>query len=231
MQPREIYTSKDIQTTGGGVAFLEVVLAQNSLMLPMQRVAASDRELLLAWVDPKRDDITEAGSQALAEILIELQPALVISPFSSKSIPMAAAAVDFFNQTRKEKAELLVLSGGKNEDQIRESIGEEGIILPYNPITSSLQEKFVGISKEHAEQIANHIIHGDLVALVDDVYGTGATINAVRAVIGLATDLEIPKTMLPAVVVAREIEGDYEAQRLDHVFASIILPAIVTANF
>lgn len=115
----------------------------------------------------------------------------------------------------------------KNLENIRNSSGKDGYVFSYNPVTSSKQEKYVGISKLVAQEIEKKICEGETIVILDDVYGTGATINAVRETIRMAVNRNVPNDMLPAVVVAREVEGNYEGQELSHVLASIILPIIV----
>lgn len=225
----EVYGLSDIQINENGERFLNVRLAQTLINLPIKTVKTNDKELLLAWVDPQRQDLTEAGSIALSELLIDLQPGLIISPFSSKSIPMAAKATQKFNLEMNSQVPFIVLSGGKDIDKIKTEVGSNGWTLSYNPVTSAAEKKYVGISQEHAQLIGHHLSQEHTIAILDDVYGTGATIQAVRDAISMALGIEIPNTKLPALVAAREVEGEYSGQELDHVFASIILPIIVNS--
>lgn len=230
MNNPEVYTAQNLIHTPDEGTYISVRLASKSIDLPIKSVATSDQDLLLAWVDAKRTDLAEAGAEALAEILNNLKPGLLITPYSSKSIPMAMKAAELFNKKAKTHTPLIVLAGGKNLENIRNSTEENGFVFAYNPVTSSHQQKYIAISTLVAEVIKEKILQGAVVAILDDVYGSGATINAVRDTIRMAVGTQIPNEMLPAVVVAREVEGEYKGQELDDVLASIILPIIVSAK-
>jgi hypothetical protein len=226
MNKSEIYTPTSIVTKENGDSYIEVTIANQLIELPMQLVKTLTDELLLAWVDANREEITKYGALALAELLAKINPGLVLSPFSSKSIPMATQAVDHWNINQNKDIPLLTLFGGKDLEQVQSQTGSDGFIHSYNPVTSTRDSKYVGIPSSYVNLIHEELIKGHAIAILDDVYGTGATANAVRDVIRSSTQLNISNNQLPVLVVAREVEGIYEQQEEENVFASIILPII-----
>ena len=116
--------------------------------------------------------------------------------------------------------------GGINPEQVKFRAGSDGFFLSYNPVTSTQQAKYIGLSQSQAQVIHRELTQGNTIVILDDVYGTGATANAMREIIRLSTENNIPDFQLPVLVVAREVEGEYEGQEIETVFASIILPII-----
>jgi hypothetical protein len=226
MKKPEIYDRSSVEHNDQEKPCIRVNLAGQEIELPMQFVRTITEELLLAWVDAKRDEITNYGALALADLLDQLQPNLVLSPFSSKSIPMATQAVDHWNKSHGKKVPLITMYGGKDPEQIAFQAGRDGFFISYNPVTSTKQAKYIGLSHSQAQVISRELTQGNTIAILDDVYGTGATANAVREIIRLSTENDIPDFQLPVLVLAREIEGEYEGQEIEAVFASIILPII-----
>ncbi|MCA9382410.1 hypothetical protein KC660_03325 [Candidatus Dojkabacteria bacterium] len=226
MKKPEIYNQSSILHDEHGKPYINVNLAGQKVNLPMQLVKTNSAELLLAWVDAKREEITTYGALALSELLDEVNPSIVISPFSSKSIPMATQAVGDWNSRHNRDVPLFVLYGGKDEKIVKSQIGSDGFYLNYNPVTSTQQAKYIGLSQHLAHIIQKELSYGNKVAILDDVYGTGATVNAVRKIIALAVQHKIKDSQLPVLVVSRELEGEYEEQKIDSVLASIIIPII-----
>ncbi len=226
MKTPEIYNQSSVSHNEQGKPYIRVNLAGQEVDLPMQTVITNSSELLLAWVDAKREEITTYGALALSKLLDEVNPSIVISPFSSKSIPMAVQAVNDWNKRQNNDVPLLILSGGKDEKLVKSQTGSDGFSMNYNPVTSTQQAKYIGLSQQHAQLIQNVISAGNKVAIIDDVYGTGATVNAVRKIIEVATQRKIEDSQLPIIVVAREVEGKYEEQLIHSVLASIIIPII-----
>lgn len=210
MNKSEVYTPSSVVTKENGDSYIEVMIANQLIELPMQLVRTLTDELLLAWVDANREEITNSGALALAELLAETNPGLVLSPFSSKSIPMATQAVDHWNKNQSNDVPLLTLFGGKDLEQVQTQTGPDGFIHSYNPVTSTRDDKYVGLPSSYTDLIHEELIQGHTIAILDDVYGTGATANAVRDVIRSSTHLNIPNNQLPVLVVAREVEGNYE---------------------
>lgn len=229
MRKPEIYNHSSVEHNDQGSSSIKVNLAGQEIELPMQVVRTITEELLLAWVDAKREDVTNYGALALADLLDQVQPNLVLSPFSSKSIPMATQAVDHWNKRNGRKVPLLTMYGGKDLEQVKSQAGRDGFTLGYNPVTSTQQAKYIGLSHNHAQIIHRELAQGNTIAILDDVYGTGATVNAVREIIRLSTGNDAPDFQLPVLVVAREVEGEYEGQEIETVFAPIILPIIRTS--
>lgn len=226
----EIYTASDIRQIDTGQSVIRANIADEVIDLPFHKVQTPTGIVQLAWVDAKRDEITRAGAEAIARLICEIQPGLLVAPYSSKSGPMVENAGQIANRIMGTSRSLLTLYGGKDKQKVLEDIGGDGWITEYNPVTSSIDKKYVGMAKSQGETIRQHIDNNEIIAILDDVYGTGATVNAVRNTIRMALQVEIADEQLPALVLAREIEGEFSDADSRSIIASIILPVIVTMS-
>ena len=101
------------------------------------------------------------------------------------------------------------------------------------PITLAPNDpsKFFGINETMLNKIITAIKNGKKIAIVDDVYSSGATIRAIiKLITGALKDLDIQVPELPIVVVAQERHEsklDKEVEDLQ-VYSKIVIPILNT---
>lgn len=240
-----IHTEKDVKKDGDDYS-LEIVLDGQSFQLPIINVGGENQPEYIAILDPREPGIAEAGSNVLADMLQQLGVGLIITAPSSKSEEMIQSA----NEKAGIKKEPIIVTGGTNEEkqiltedevvEIASPMGEKHWIEECRPITlgEDAPPKFFAINEADAKKIINVIQSGHKIAVVDDVYSSGATTEAIYKLINRALQAAGVKTPdVPIVVVAREALGGteiFESQgRLKadnlalNLYASILIPVLL----
>ncbi len=194
----KIYRPEDIKFRDGN-PYLSIILGQMAIELVLKNVGSEEKPIWIAWFDPREAQVQKAGTEALIQMLDEMgHLGLAITPFSSKSGPMIEEAC------REVKLPLLTLKGGKDEDLLREEVGENGRIYGYYPITSPDNPKYMAFDEQSRQLILKTVKNGQQIGIIDDVYSSGATIKAtligLREILGDLYD----DTLIEVVTVARE---------------------------
>lgn len=194
----KIYRPEDIKFRDGN-PYLSIILGQMAIELVLKNVGSDEKPIWIAWFDPREVQVQKAGTEALIQMLDEMgYLGLAITPFSSKSGPMIEAAC------REVKLPLLTLKGGKDEDMLREEVGENGRVYGYYPITSPENPKYMAFDEQSRQLILKTVKNGQQIGIIDDVYSSGATIKAtligLREILGDLYD----DTLIEVVTVARE---------------------------
>ncbi|MDH5532811.1 MAG: hypothetical protein OEX81_00090 [Candidatus Pacebacteria bacterium] len=193
-----IYRPEDIQFRDDQ-PYLEIILGQMVLELALKNVGSDEEPVWIAWFDPREEEVKNAGTSALIEMLGKLDNvALAITPFSSKSMPMITEACD------EVELPLLDLLGSRDFDEIKAQTHLEDRIYVYNPITSPDKPKYMAFGRQIEKHIKSAIKAGEKIVIIDNVYSTGATIKAIlgglKDILGRSYD----PNLIEVVTVARE---------------------------
>ena len=170
-------------------------------------------------------DLGPAIAYDMAPLLVEQEPDVVISPYSSKSLQMAERAVQLASEELGKDISLVIFAGDTKEQNVRDKVGEDGLILPYKPVTSKVT-KYMGASREQLDQIAGTRRK----ILIDDVYTTGATLNTATRLISTGMQMEIPDGEIPIVVAVYEqpyVDKIKTSERPPYVTALVENPAYI----
>jgi len=151
-----------------GVYGIEIELGDKTLHLPIQFTQLEDGTKIAYFLfDPREEDVKEAGAEALAELVGN--DVLWVTVGSVKSGPMVEEAHKKVHGD--DGSELIVLDRAKETDEKwldREKYAK--ISRRYKTITGS-EQKELGVTPEQLEIVAK----AEKVAVVDDIFGTGAT--------------------------------------------------------
>lgn len=193
-----IYRPEDIKFRDGN-PYLSIILGQMVLELALKNVGSHESPIWIAWFDPREAEVQKAGTQALITILDDMgNVGLAITPFSSKSGLMIAEAC------QEVDLPLLTLNGSKDLAALEQQAGDGAKIYSYNPVTSLETPKYMAFSEEAIFRIKNTISHGGQIAVIDDVYSTGATVKAALAGLKEILGKDYDDTLIEIVTVARE---------------------------
>jgi len=243
-----VYTADNIRKREDSL-FLEITLDSQIFNLPIINVGDEFHPEYIAILNPMEAGLGEAGANVLAEMLKELEIELIITAPSLKSEEMVLEA----NQKSGIDHEPIILMGGSikvgGEKYIfsKEEVidltspnGEKYWIEECRPITLGPDDpsKFFAINEDMLAEIIELIEQGKNIAIVDDVYSSGATVESLKRLIGKALqDSGVMVPSIPIVVVAREALGEteifesQEALEADNqalnLYASILIPVLL----
>lgn len=215
------FGTKDIFRDNTDRLRLTINLMGTQFGLPLVHIPASNAhsDLAIAWfnMDPRiNPELANASIQFLVKKLNFLQPSLVGMTNSSKSEGPIVQAVDAC-QTHPH---LLLLPSGKPGEKDTEI--QPGSKVTYTPVTGTTKE--MGLPRGFTiETLKYYLLQGRTV-LVDDVYTTGATINA------MTETLRTKDWMLNRLVVALEkpyYKTGFKKTIPDDVHAGIVIPEFV----
>jgi hypothetical protein len=243
-----IYTADNIRKKDDSL-FLEITLDNQIFNLPIINVGDKLNPEYIAILNPMEPGLGEAGANVLAEMLKQLEINLIITAPSLKSEEMVLEA----NQKSGISHEPIVMLGGSikaggekytfSEEEVIDLAspnGEKYWIEECRPITLGPEDpsKFFAINEEILLEIIKLIEQGKKIAIVDDVYSSGATVESLKRLIGKALQEKgamVPS--IPIVVVAREALGETEifknpeALEADNqalnLYASILIPVLL----
>lgn len=194
----KVYRPENIKFRDGN-PYLSIILGQMALELLLKNVGSAEQPIWIAWFDPRESQVQKAGTEALVQILDEMgHLGLAITPYSSKSGPMIEEACF------EVKLPLITLHGGKDEQALKEQVGERGKVYGYYPITSQDKPKFMAFDSFAQAQILKTIQSGKQIGIIDDVYSSGATIKATLAGLKEIMGDHYDDTLIEVVTVARE---------------------------
>ena len=241
LNPPTIYTHENI-VTKNGKQFLKIVLHNRDIFLPIINFGSDDKPTFIAIIDPREGVVAKNGAIELAHILKKLHTQLILTPPSSKSEKMVEKTRMIANITNKT----LVLAGGSTQRDCQKHLysrrevidliddGTKYWTIECRPITLAPDQpsKFFGINETMLSQIVAAIQKGEEIAIVDDVYSSGATITAIIELITRALkeqSIRVPN--IPIVVVAQErpVSDIHTTNVTDEefeIFSPIVIPVL-----
>jgi hypothetical protein len=171
---------------------------------------------ILAWLDPRREEVYRSGSREMAKILLSLLQAanypthvLLLTPPSKKSGSMMDLVVEEIIvelTAADQNTQVELFNGfvkGQTEAEVREKIGFDAAIVSYQPVTSPDQAIYLGANKTALDALK---IKAGAVYIIDDVFSKGETARAIRSLmseVGLINAMEIP-----VISLAREVAAE-----------------------
>jgi len=172
------------------------------LELALKNVGNDEEPIWIAWFEPREEEIRQAGTSALKEMIGKIDNAdniaLAITPFSLKSGPMITDACDDLGLP------LLTLQGSKDLDELKQQVDDDEAIYSYYPVTSPDKPKHMAFGKQNRTHILAAVKRGEGIVIVDDVYSTGNTVKAIleglKAILGELYE----SAQIDVVTVARE---------------------------
>ena len=245
----KVYTADSIIKKQDGSLFLKIELNNHAFELPLKNVGTNEQPEYIAIVDPKNPEIKQHGAEVISAFLQTLQISLVLSAPSLKAEEMIKQAN---TNAQINKEPIFFIGGSINKEEgkyiySREevikiaSVGNQKVwIEECRPITLAPNEpsKFFAINESMLRKIISAIKSGQKLALVDDVYSSGATVKALKKLLEkalLESNIEMPN--IPIVVIAREAletQAIFENQELLekynealNLYASILIPVIL----
>ncbi|MCA9368830.1 MAG: hypothetical protein H6773_00930 [Pseudomonadales bacterium] len=243
--PIRSYSYKDVRLQENGSYSLKIELDGKAIMLPLLNVGSEENPAFIAMLNPSIPEIADHGSSLLAEQLKYHEIDFVIAAPSSKSETMITEA------TVKATIQppMILLGGSENrgddkhlftENEVQGMAnGEKVVTQECRPITLAEDQpsKFFGVSEAMIDKIILAFAEGKKIAIVDDVYSSGATITSIKKLLTqacLQRGVDLPE--LPIIVVAQEeaetsqFFSDPEELKLHNrklqLHASILLPVL-----
>ncbi len=245
----QIYTANDVKKRPEGTFVLEVTLHPKIVDLPLVNVGTEANPAYIAILDPRIPAIHTHGVAVIASFLEELSISRIITAPSSKSETMI---LDASVQAGQTAAPLVIIGGseqrnGKKHLLTKEEVAEKALlksrkiwIEECRPITLSPEDpsKFFALTEDMLESLILTIQQGERIALVDDVYSSGATINSLKNLIETAlTERGIATPTIPIIVIAREaVETSQLFQNREtllaenqslNLYASMLIPVLL----
>jgi len=232
------YTAKDI-VEKNGKKYLKIKLNKRSVLLPVLNIGSENKPEYIAILDPNDKTVLRHSTKELAHILDKLNISLVITPPSSKSERL----VEKSRRLAKIKNPPLVLFGGSTQkDGQKYLYTQQDVIdlvddgtrywtISCKPITLKKDgpSKYFGINETQLKKIVASINNGEKIAIVDDVFSSGATIRAIIELLTRALNqLNIKVPELPIVVIAEErLEQklDKKANELE-IYSKVVIPVL-----
>ena len=212
--------------------YLAVELNRREFNLPMVNVGPKDgTPNWIAWFDPRIPELKEAGAEELARRFTHFEADLIVTPSSSKSIPMMQRAVEIVSENLGHQVETMILIRGE-ENEVRNEIGYDGgFTTEFQPVTSPDHKKHMGLSQEQYNMLRRYASDGKRIVLADDVYSTGETVGAMTKLVNIALS---SSELLPTIVVVRECELDLQNPNTDwppqeppNIYSAIVTPVFI----
>jgi len=160
---------------------LPIMLSGKEFLLPWVHVGNEDAGEWIAYYDPRKDDLCEAGAQALAAMLCALDTSLLVTPSSSKSDALIARARELAaEQMQKDIAQVVLTRGMYESENMRAALKDAVYTVDYSPITAGGGNRAMVVLPRQVEIFQQYSAHGIFPTFADDVYSTGATDRAMR---------------------------------------------------
>lgn len=181
-------------------------------------------DVWIAFFDPlKNVELGKSASHDLSKILTPLSPDVVISPPSTRSIPMVKEAVRLTGEMSGKPIYFIKLNGGYKRNEA-EGDSQGSIVKEYSPITAHGKTKYIGISASDLQIVREASASSMKIAFIDDVVSTGATIEAMKKLLNGSAPQDIP-------IVAAILERTYLNGRSQPVYPDVYAvmenPAII----
>ncbi|MBT4123841.1 MAG: hypothetical protein HN981_03265 [Candidatus Pacebacteria bacterium] len=257
----QIHTAENLRKNKDGSLVLEVILNSHKFDFPVVNVGSESEPAYIAILDPRIPEIQEHGAEVISGFLQELGVSLVITAPSSKSEKMIKEAT---LKAGIEKPPIIAVGGSTQKDGEKYLFTEDEVrdlasakkekaeeldsaknkkiwVEECRPITLAPGEpsKFFALTEKMIDQIIQAVKNEETIAVVDDVYSSGATIESIQNLLKKA--FEERKENLPTVpiiVVAREavevdpMFGSEEAALASNedlnLFAAILIPVLLS---
>lgn len=200
-------------------SFLPILLAGNEYLLPWKYIGHptegdhrnyrnyADNGDYIAYFDPRKRELCEAGAIELARMATPFHPTLIVTTESSKSGPMVQRAQDLLQESNGGQVDIVTFAKMKLED-INESENNEaiGYYAQYSPITAAGRRIAMVVSHDNVNALRQHAVEGKAV-FMDDVISTGETERAAQRLVAAACRalVNIPLQLpIPTIAVMRE---------------------------
>lgn len=222
-----IYRPEDIQYHGEE-PYLEIILGQMVLELVLKNVGSDTEPIWIAWFDPMEEKTKKAGTSALVEMIGKLENvSFALTPSSSKSGPMITEACN------QAKLPVLTLLGSKDLSELEDKVSSDQKIYSYYPITSPEKPKYMAFPENSIMHIQAAVKSGEGLAIIDDVYSTGATVKAILEGLKDILGEELyKKSKIEVISVAREgvlLNGEAvpEVEMDQNILYDVFIPEII----
>jgi len=222
--------------------FLTISLSNILFKVELRNVGTRDKPIYIAWldthppdedshkgVDPLLPDAAARQRASLIKMLYlanRLNPKIVVTPDSVKSIPSIRETVKFASLLLGRELPLIILPRAKDRESLARLSPE--ICVPYLNVTSPTVPKYLGITPEDTYLLKTSCPDGEGIMMLDDVYTTGGTYEGGIGVTKEALGLTVMPTV-PLVVVATEsvYDKNYPGKIPPHVYPIIHLPEFI----
>ncbi len=213
--------SQEIKQVGNRF-FFNIELAGKQVLLPL--VDLADVPYTIAWFDPSHErnpELAELASETITNILTEIRPFAVFTPPSSKSEWFIKDALIKSQQRSGRSFAKCQLIGGTDLEKAREE-SLNAKVVEYKPVTG--QTKYIGVPQFFNMDVIGKQCrdNGEQAVFVDDVFTTGATINAMKELTGINKGV--------TAVIAREatLGPNYPPKLSYDMRAALFIPEIPT---
>ena len=229
-QPVRVYGPESLVRNESGVATgLSVAFHSIDFVLPMRKVGTDAQPAYIAWLDVNHDMHPLLAKQAVRDLaprIARLNPSVVVAPHSNKSTWMTERATREASHLLSRHVLFINLLGDDKIDRLMEQ--QPYHYLPYHNVTSPEAAKFMGIRREDVKALKAHIQDGGQIAIADDVYSTGGTMDAMQSLLHETLSLPHDYAIPAAVLAAESTYGPgYPVQTPEYVHPLIHMPVFV----
>ncbi len=187
----------------------------------------------IAYFDPRVERVKEAGALELAQRVLALDIDVMVTPSSDKSLPMMRRVQRIVADYGKY-VNLVILTRGKpGSPEMRDCIQNAADKIIYRPITSGNEDRIMVASPEDEQRLGKYLQNYDRLGILDDVYSTGKTIQAVKYLIDCVcrwAGMGEESPNLPMLAVMRECkmnaQGELDMPDIPDLYTAIATPVI-----
>lgn len=168
-----------------GKDWLHIQLDGRGFLLPLVNVGSRAETHAICWLNPDpsvNPELAEAAARSMAMLLKKMKPRLIVTPPSIKSGPFIEEA----SRHLGNDVQVITLIGGDSRSEVERQSGRPAV--EYIPVTrlATGEPKYLSLTAEMRRDIQRKTPNGSRLAMVDDVYSTGATIRAMEQLLGVA---------------------------------------------
>lgn len=142
--------------------------------------------MLLFNFDPTNDATRETGVFALLDLLDALPPGkrvVFVSPGSDKSEKMVQEVVEAYRKQTGIDHKLFIFAKSSDDPSSSDG-GFDGHVQDYVPVTAPDETRYLALSPQQETEIAQMVEDGAMVVALDDIFSTGATLEAIDKLLG-----------------------------------------------
>lgn len=245
----KIHTANNLRKKTADSLVLEIIINSHKFDFPVVNVGSKSNPAYIAILDPRIPEIQEHGSEVISNFLKELGVSLVITAPSLKSEKMIQGAT---TKAGLEKSPIIAIGGSTQKNGEKYLFTEEEVeklasennekiwIEECRPITLSPDEpsKFFALTEKMITQIIQAVKDRETIAIVDDVYSSGATIESLKNLLRKSfKEKNINLPAVPIIVIAREavetdpifkdVETALASNEALNLYAAILIPVLL----